>query len=259
VVQTFSQFCTEIGLPLKNERWSWCAISEERKEAVFTVWEDRLDLPKRDSIDFSWLADPERTENGAREFRRVILKVIEGNYSAYGILCRAVDVDARPRKRKRFEKELLILNITLENDKFIARILGRTPPTAVEHARSVVDEMYAAQSAIDDLEAEPPGEIAPARKAFSGTFIVRDDKVRSKVINRSKGRCEYCDQLGFQKANGSHYVEAHHIISLAEQGPDTLDNVIALCPSHHRQAHYGADWEGLEAQFKIKLAKIRGT
>jgi 5-methylcytosine-specific restriction protein A len=258
MAQTFSQFCTEIGLPLKNERWSWCAINDERRQAVFTVWEDRLDLPNRDRIDFSWLADPERTENGAREFRRVILKVIDGNYDAYGILCQAADVDARPRKRKRFEKELLVLNITLEDERFIARILGRTPASAVGQTQSVVDAMFKSQSAIDDLDVELLGETSPVKKAFLGAFFLRDDKVRSKVIARSKGRCEYCGQVGFRKLNGQFYVETHHIVSLAKQGPDTLDNVIALCPGHHRQAHYGADWEDLEAQFKIKLAKIRG-
>jgi 5-methylcytosine-specific restriction protein A len=45
--------------------------------------------------------------------------------------------------------------------------------------------------------------------------------------------------LGFLLPDGSHYLEAHHIITLAKQGPDTVDNVIALCPSDHREAHYG--------------------
>ena len=259
MAQTFSQFCSEIGLPLKNERWSWCAINEERKQAVFTVWEDRLDKPARESIDFSWLADPTRTENGAREFRRVILKVVEEKYDAYGILCEAADVDARPRKRKRFERELLVLNIALENEIFIARITGKVNPSVVRNEMSVVDLMDSARSAIDDLDADLIGATTPNRISSPSVFFARDNKVRQRVIKRAKGRCEHCGELGFLKSDGTYYVEAHHIISLAKQGPDMLDNVIALCPNHHREAHFGEGWERLEAEFKIRLAKLRGN
>jgi 5-methylcytosine-specific restriction protein A len=50
-------------------------------------------------------------------------------------------------------------------------------------------------------------------------------------------------------ANGRYYLEAHHIIALSGAGRDTVDNVIALCPEHHREAHYGADAESLERRF----------
>lgn len=259
MAQTFSQFCSEVGLPLKNERWSWCAINHERKQAVFTVWEDRLDKPARDRIDFSWLADPSRTENGAREFRRVILEVIESGYDAYGILCEAADVDARPRKRKRFEKELLLLKVSKEDDRFIARITGKVAPSVVRNDTSVVNLLHSARSAIDDLDDEPLGNVAPQRATATSSFYVRDDKVRAKVIKRAKGKCEYCGADGFQKNDGSRYLEAHHIISLAQQGPDTVKNVIALCPNHHREAHFGESWEQLESNFKSILAKLRGN
>jgi 5-methylcytosine-specific restriction protein A len=54
--------------------------------------------------------------------------------------------------------------------------------------------------------------------------------------------------LGFLLPDGSHYLEAHHIIALAKQGPDTVDNVIALCPSDHREAHYGAKSVAMESE-----------
>lgn len=112
--------------------------------------------------------------------------------------------------------------------------------------------------AIDDLGQPDIGSANPKRRSYSASFIVRDDRVRKQVLRRAKGRCEHCGELGFKRSDGSNFVEAHHIISLAVQGPDTLDNVIALCPNHHREAHFGEDWEQLEAQFKVKLAKLRG-
>lgn len=62
---------------------------------------------------------------------------------------------------------------------------------------------------------------------------------------------------GFLLPSGQRYVEAHHIIALAADGRDTLSNVIALCPGHHREAHYGVDAETLESDFVIRLGDIQ--
>ncbi|MCW1402857.1 HNH endonuclease [Novosphingobium sp. MW5] len=113
--------------------------------------------------------------------------------------------------------------------------------------------------AINDLDQPDIGNTKPKRGSYSANFIVRDDRVRKSVLKRAQGRCEHCGELGFKRPDGSHFVEAHHIISLAEQGPDTLDNVIALCPNHHREAHFGESWEQLESELKAKLAKLRGN
>lgn len=71
--------------------------------------------------------------------------------------------------------------------------------------------------------------------------FVRDAEVRNRVRARSEGRCEWCKIPGFKTANGDLYIETHHIIPLSEGGRDRDDNVVALCPQHHREAHYGAD------------------
>ena len=41
-------------------------------------------------------------------------------------------------------------------------------------------------------------------------------------------------------------METHHIIALASDGADRVSNVIALCPGHHREAHFGANRTLLE-------------
>ncbi len=43
----------------------------------------------------------------------------------------------------------------------------------------------------------------------------------------------------FKRPDGSDYLEVHHIIFLADEGPDTTENVAALCPSCHRECHHG--------------------
>lgn len=50
----------------------------------------------------------------------------------------------------------------------------------------------------------------------------------------------------------------HHIISLASLGSDKLENVIALCAKHHRQAHFSSNAEALEKEFIAILEGLNG-
>ncbi|WP_373273521.1 HNH endonuclease [Vibrio parahaemolyticus] len=63
-------------------------------------------------------------------------------------------------------------------------------------------------------------------------------------------------QMGFVKvAEVSHpgpYLEVHHLTRLADGGADCPENVIALCPTCHRRAHYSID----NQEFNEKLLKI---
>jgi hypothetical protein len=111
-------------------------------------------------------------------------------------------------------------------------------------------------STIEDILSAPIGSIVPSRTPTVGSRYQRDENVRRFVIEQAKGACEYCHELGFLLPDGSHYLEAHHIIALAKQGPDTVDNVIALCPSDHREAHYGVKAVELEAKM-IEIIKKR--
>jgi 5-methylcytosine-specific restriction protein A len=110
------------------------------------------------------------------------------------------------------------------------------------------------ENAIDDLSAPPEGNRFPDRANVVVQVIKRDNRVRAHAIKRANGKCEYCGVQGFPTTNGDFYVEAHHIIALCDSGYDTVDNVIALCPQHHRQAHYGKDAESLESE-SIKILK----
>lgn len=253
---SFSAFCSHIGFPLTNERWSWCAVNEGRRQAVFTVWEDRLEPPSRTMIDFTWLNDPARTELGAREFRRVMARVLDDGFDAYGILCEAVNPEAHPRTRKRFDRELLVLAVSDEGGRTVGRVTGTVHGEVVRSGQSPVAAIMLKRSAIDDLDGDPVGSEAPERFTGAATFYERDPKVRRRVLARARGRCEHCGELGFEKPGGDRYLETHHIIALAEQGPDTLANVIALCPSHHREAHYGLDRSALEIAFVRRLVAL---
>lgn len=123
----------------------------------------------------------------------------------------------------------------------------------LEKYRLILGGSPAENSAIDDLFSKPEGNTSPDRAKRTSMVIIRDPQVRAFVINRADGKCEYCGSQGFILPNGHRYVEAHHIISLANSGYDTIENVIALCASHHREAHFGADAVKLERAFIEKL------
>jgi hypothetical protein len=103
--------------------------------------------------------------------------------------------------------------------------------------------------ALDDLGSDTAESVF-----IAGTRYKRDPQVRTAVEARSQGRCEYCNAAGFLRADGSAYLETHHIIALASDGADRVTNVIALCAGHHREAHFGALRGELEQEF-VRIVK----
>ncbi len=124
--------------------------------------------------------------------------------------------------------------------------------------RKYVQSVRNSKSALDDLLEQPLGNIAPDRAERIGVFIKRDQKVRDYVVKLANGRCEYCGREGFSLPNGTKYIEAHHVIALADDGADTVENVIALCANHHKEAHFGSGATALEKQFIEKIAERNG-
>jgi len=100
------------------------------------------------------------------------------------------------------------------------------------------------------VRGQPPIEFAdqfsadaddlPGKRLVSGESFVRNPTVRRNVLLRANGVCESCGKVGFLMDDGRVYLETHHIVPLAENGQDTEQNIMALCPNEHREAHYGA-------------------
>ena len=84
-------------------------------------------------------------------------------------------------------------------------------------------------------------ETKPTKTITSQTIFNRNPYVVAEVLDRANGYCERCkNKAPFLRDNDeTPYLEVHHIISLADNGDDTVENTIALCPNCHRQAHYG--------------------
>ena len=112
---------------------------------------------------------------------------------------------------------------------------------------------------------EIPPEIAkleenlePRRKS---RVVERGYERNHKLVGLTKRRAGYrCEVEGcttelFTKPDGKPYVEVHHLIMMAEGGPDTLENMVCLCPNHHRELHYGKNKKKLKRQLQILRAE----
>jgi 5-methylcytosine-specific restriction enzyme A len=251
---SFSAFCARVaGAPMRNPRNSWCAHSPQRRRAVFTVWADLLVNGRY--VFWPSLAAPYMRRPGATEMRRVIEAVMREGYESLGILCYAEDTDADPRVRQRFiEVAVLILKFADEPDGLVAYVQGEvSTDTALRGPVAAVSQV---PSAINDIDDPPPGTVEPESVSRQVQGYRRDEAVRRHVFARAKGQCEHCGKTEFLTVGGTPYLEAHHIINLAKQGPDTVRNVVALCSSHHREAHYGEAAVRLEQEFIEMLARI---
>jgi 5-methylcytosine-specific restriction protein A len=96
----------------------------------------------------------------------------------------------------------------------------------------------------------------PRSRNVSGMAFVRNQFVRTNVLNRAQGRCEWCNEIGFKMADGKIFLETHHVVPLGENGLDSESNVAALCPNHHREAHHGVKRDDLQKGLLKKLADL---
>ena len=88
----------------------------------------------------------------------------------------------------------------------------------------------------------PEGNEHPEKTASSSVQFKRDPAVVAWVLAEAKGLCECCGQPApFKRADGSPFLEVHHVVRLKDKGPDTIENAVAICPNCHRALHYAVD------------------
>ncbi|XLM19289.1 HNH endonuclease (plasmid) [Pseudomonas sp. PLMAX] len=129
-------------------------------------------------------------------------------------------------------------SIHAPHEPITAPALPEITPTS--YGVGVVDQFV-----VDEVQGDP---VAVQRFERERSAVVRQ-----LVMVRSQGLCEWCGQTGFIKHDGQIYLESHHIVPLHQDGDDTVENVIALCPNDHRMAHYAANREDLAIEMLIRV------
>ena len=86
-------------------------------------------------------------------------------------------------------------------------------------------------------------------------IYTRNKYVSEYAKRRAGGKCQLCGRLApFYDNEGRPYLEAHHIIRLADGGEDSENNVVALCPNCHRTMHSLNLEEDVNKLLKIVLS-----
>jgi len=79
---------------------------------------------------------------------------------------------------------------------------------------------------------------SPQQRAVSGIRYETSEELKELAKRKAKGKCMLCgENAPFADRDNQPYLEEHHIIWLSLGGPDTENNVVALCPNCHRKMH----------------------
>ncbi|MBV7427222.1 HNH endonuclease [Acidovorax sp. sif0715] len=77
-------------------------------------------------------------------------------------------------------------------------------------------------------------------------YRARSAAVHRYALLRAGGTCECCGKAApFTSASGAPYLEVHHMLRLADDGPDEASNVAAVCPNCHRALHFSTERQTL--------------
>jgi hypothetical protein len=100
------------------------------------------------------------------------------------------------------------------------------------------------------------GGLKPKVVRATATSFQRDPLVVAIALKRAGWVCEVpgCGHALFSDANGKPFLEVHHIDPLRDGGVDTPENVAAICPSHHREAHHGENADAVTKALKMVRA-----
>lgn len=97
----------------------------------------------------------------------------------------------------------------------------------------------------------------PKARTGKTTLYDRNALVVAIGKRRAKNQCELpgCTHDLFEDGDGKPYCEVHHITPLSSGGLDVIENVVCLCPAHHKEAHFGKN----APELKKALVGIRAT
>lgn len=221
-----------------NFCYSWTFI-EPGKFIVLNLWYD--ELKENDGIVFQELNCREL----AIQFER------SKDKATWGRRAREVDLAIQLAWREKLPVKVVvcdgkrreIANPDSEASKVERRILDKEPWAVTSYdwstGETIVTRGAIAEPYLDQFSIAPASDDTAKRSPRLVEVPDRSADIRRQALRRAQGKCQWCDQPGFKMPDGRIFLETHHVIPLSEDGKDNLDNVVALCANHHREAHYG--------------------
>jgi len=120
------------------------------------------------------------------------------------------------------------------------------------HVGSMTPAAWTSGGTIDEDDAAYQSEVEQAQAGMqvaekTQSVYVRDRAKAVSVLNAASGCCLDSSHLTFtSRLTGKPFLEAHHVIPVNAtprfpgKNLDETDNIVALCPSCHRQIHHGS-------------------
>jgi 5-methylcytosine-specific restriction protein A len=224
-------------------------LLDSRPAQVQPLYERQLSLPKHPyPIDLSAIAD----FDGLRFEIRSAQRIVGGNG---GSRIRLRFSLPRPCSVSLLETFL----VSPGTEVISATDLWTEVPTAdPELLDARVKIAHAKMSALSGtVLLPPPGSAGGKQTSGAVQRFIRDPNIIAWVLERANGTCEVCKKSApFQRSNGNQFLEVHHVRTLAEGGPDTVDNTLAACPNCHRELHFGINREVLRAGVIAGIARL---
>ena len=105
---------------------------------------------------------------------------------------------------------------------------------------------------------KPAGTEKPVVVERTINQYARSPDIQAFVLRQAAGHCELCEKAApFVDKDGIPFLEVHHVVPLADAGPDTVENAAALCPNCHRRLHHSGDREKKLAQLYTRVDRLR--
>jgi len=128
-------------------------------------------------------------------------------------------------------------------EKYLALSLSETPENAflddIEQDEIITELVKQAKT-----KAEIVGEIKnlkpsdPEEVIINGKTFKRDNRTIAQLKFLRDFKCQICSTT-IKKKDGSLYIEAAHIDPKHKKGRETPDNILILCPNHHKEFDFG--------------------
>ncbi len=114
-------------------------------------------------------------------------------------------------------------------------------------------KIFTSKRVIGGVRGKIRGNPQPKRTERKSSVYQRSPLVKAFVLDVAQGCCEMCGEEGpFQVEDWPYrFLEIHHIKRLAEGGPDTPQNAVAVCPNCHRLLHLASEAEVTRARERL--------
>lgn len=130
-------------------------------------------------------------------------------------------------------------------------LLTRDHGVAELHGGHIIDAAVARRLACDSRIATVA--TTDGRPAAVGTTTHSVPPWLRRLLTRRDNGCR------FPGCHHQKWVHAHHVTHWAHGGPTTVDNLVTLCPAHHRLVHEGGWTVQLASDDTVSFTRPDGT